>query len=197
MKFRLPQDDKNIAHLTHVSEMEKKCESLARITTILKDVIQNKVMYATYLHYFIILAFFLSWASRLYVVLVRCVKSSCECISQLIYISKIAAVVYQDRIIARLQQPYSLDCIPVEAEYQVIFLCSSLAISIANSMRILAYAYLCIFIACFACLICWSLLRNNSRSYFWKQQVTMVHWQHQSAISSGAKTLGSHQLSGG
>uniref|UniRef100_A0A0A9CY45 Uncharacterized protein n=1 Tax=Arundo donax TaxID=35708 RepID=A0A0A9CY45_ARUDO len=48
--------------------MEKKCESLARITTILKDVIQNK-----------------------------------------------------DRIIARLQQPYSLDCIPVEAEYQVMF----------------------------------------------------------------------------
>lgn len=37
------QDDKNVAHLTHVSEMEKKCESLARITTILKDVIQNKV----------------------------------------------------------------------------------------------------------------------------------------------------------
>jgi hypothetical protein len=29
---------------------------------------------------------------------------------------------YQDRIIARLQQPYSLDCIPVEAEYQVRFL---------------------------------------------------------------------------
>jgi len=26
---------------------------------------------------------------------------------------------WQDRIIARLQQPYSLDCIPVEAEYQV------------------------------------------------------------------------------
>uniref|UniRef100_A0A0D9XUY2 Uncharacterized protein n=1 Tax=Leersia perrieri TaxID=77586 RepID=A0A0D9XUY2_9ORYZ len=45
--------------------MEKKCESLARITTVLKDVIQNK-----------------------------------------------------DRIIAWLQQPYSLDCIPVEAEYQ-------------------------------------------------------------------------------
>lgn len=44
MNFCLPQDDKNIAHLTHVSEMEKKCESLARITTILKDVIQNKVM---------------------------------------------------------------------------------------------------------------------------------------------------------
>uniref|UniRef100_A0A453SXC4 Uncharacterized protein n=1 Tax=Aegilops tauschii subsp. strangulata TaxID=200361 RepID=A0A453SXC4_AEGTS len=36
------KDDKNIAHLTHVSEMEKKCESLARITAILKDVIQNK-----------------------------------------------------------------------------------------------------------------------------------------------------------
>ncbi|XP_008808574.1 AUGMIN subunit 2-like isoform X2 [Phoenix dactylifera] len=61
-------DDKNVAHLTHVSEMEKKCESLARITAILKDVIQNK-----------------------------------------------------DRIIARLQQPYSLDCIPVEAEYQKQF----------------------------------------------------------------------------
>ncbi|CAD5183577.1 AUGMIN subunit 2-like [Musa acuminata AAA Group] len=62
------KDDKNVAHLTHVSEMEKKCESLARITAILKDVIQNK-----------------------------------------------------DRIIARLQQPYSLDCIPVEAEYQKQF----------------------------------------------------------------------------
>ncbi|KAJ7982564.1 AUGMIN subunit 2-like [Quillaja saponaria] len=62
------KDDKNVAHLTHVSEMEKKCETLARITTILKDVIQNK-----------------------------------------------------DRIISRLQQPYSLDCIPVEAEYQKQF----------------------------------------------------------------------------
>ncbi|KAI4298192.1 hypothetical protein L6164_031780 [Bauhinia variegata] len=62
------KDDKNVAHLTHVSEMEKKIETLARITTILKDVIQNK-----------------------------------------------------DRIIARLQQPYSLDCIPVEAEYQKQF----------------------------------------------------------------------------
>nr|DAD46910.1 TPA_asm: hypothetical protein HUJ06_016847 [Nelumbo nucifera] len=59
------KDNKNIAHLTHVSEMEKKCESLARIITILKDVIQNKYC-----------------------------------------------------IIARLQQPYSLDCIPVEVEYQ-------------------------------------------------------------------------------
>ncbi|XP_022866821.1 AUGMIN subunit 2-like [Olea europaea var. sylvestris] len=48
--------------------MEKKIETLARITTILKDVIQNK-----------------------------------------------------DRIIARLQQPYSLDCIPVEAKYQKQF----------------------------------------------------------------------------
>lgn len=62
------KDDKNVAHLTHVSEMEKKCESLARITAILKGVIHNK-----------------------------------------------------DRIIARLQQPYSLDCIPVEAEYQKQF----------------------------------------------------------------------------
>ncbi|KAL5705169.1 AUGMIN subunit 2 [Ranunculus cassubicifolius] len=62
------KDDKNVAYLTHVSEMEKKCETLGRITAILKDVIQNK-----------------------------------------------------DRIIARLQQPYSLDCIPVEAEYQKQF----------------------------------------------------------------------------
>ncbi|KAD6794426.1 hypothetical protein E3N88_05322 [Mikania micrantha] len=62
------KEDKNVAHLTHVSEMEKKIETLARITAILKDVIQNK-----------------------------------------------------DRIIARLQQPYSLDCIPVEAEYQKQF----------------------------------------------------------------------------
>lgn len=62
------KDDKNVAHLTHVSEMKNKCETLERITTILKDVIQNK-----------------------------------------------------DRIIARLQQPYSLDCIPVEAEYQKQF----------------------------------------------------------------------------
>uniref|UniRef100_A0A2P2JHG1 AUGMIN subunit 2-like n=1 Tax=Rhizophora mucronata TaxID=61149 RepID=A0A2P2JHG1_RHIMU len=62
------KDDKNVAHLTHVSEMEKKIETLARMTAILKDVIQNK-----------------------------------------------------DRIIARLQQPYSLDCIPVEAEYQKQF----------------------------------------------------------------------------
>lgn len=76
MKFCLPQDDKNIAHLTHVSEMEKKCESLARITAILKDVIQNKVMEVTYL-YFIILALFFSLAWRLYIVLVRCVKQLC------------------------------------------------------------------------------------------------------------------------
>ncbi|XP_076886744.1 AUGMIN subunit 2-like [Bidens hawaiensis] len=62
------KEDKNVAHLTHVSEMEKKIETLSRITTILKDVIQNK-----------------------------------------------------DRIISRLQQPYSLDCIPVEAEYQKQF----------------------------------------------------------------------------
>ncbi|XP_058758042.1 AUGMIN subunit 2-like [Vicia villosa] len=62
------KDDKNVAHLTHASEMKKKIETLARITTILKDVIHNK-----------------------------------------------------DRIIARLQQPYSLDCIPVEAEFQKDF----------------------------------------------------------------------------
>lgn len=28
-------------------------------------------------------------------------------------------IIWQDRIIARLQRPYSLDCIPVEVEYQV------------------------------------------------------------------------------
>ena len=37
------QDDKNVAHLTHAREMEKKIESLRRSTSILKDVIQNKV----------------------------------------------------------------------------------------------------------------------------------------------------------
>ena len=57
MKFCLPQDDKNIAHLTHVSEMEKKCESLARITTILKDVIQNKVMSHTCILLFLLSSF--------------------------------------------------------------------------------------------------------------------------------------------
>jgi hypothetical protein len=43
------------------------------------------------------------------------------CINQLngIWTSEIATLLCQDRIIARLQQPYSLDCIPVEAEYQV------------------------------------------------------------------------------
>ncbi|KAI3681424.1 hypothetical protein L6452_36219 [Arctium lappa] len=62
------KEDKKVAHLTHVSEMEKKIETLARITAILKGVILNK-----------------------------------------------------DRIIARLQQPHSLDFIPVEAEYQKQF----------------------------------------------------------------------------
>ncbi|KVH89284.1 hypothetical protein Ccrd_008729, partial [Cynara cardunculus var. scolymus] len=36
------QEDKNVGHLTHVSEMEKKIETLARITAILKGAIQNK-----------------------------------------------------------------------------------------------------------------------------------------------------------
>ncbi|MED6121769.1 AUGMIN subunit 2 [Stylosanthes scabra] len=62
------KNDKDAAHLTHVSEMEKKIETLATITAILKDVIQKK-----------------------------------------------------DRIVARLQQPYSLYCIHVEAEYQKEF----------------------------------------------------------------------------
>ncbi|WOH05768.1 hypothetical protein DCAR_0625189 [Daucus carota subsp. sativus] len=62
------QDDKNVAHLTHAREMEKKIESLRRSTSILKDVIQNK-----------------------------------------------------GRIITRLQQPYALDYISVEAEFQKQF----------------------------------------------------------------------------
>ncbi|XP_076937236.1 AUGMIN subunit 2-like, partial [Bidens hawaiensis] len=69
--------DMNIAHLTHVSEMEKKIETLARITTILKGVIRNK-----------------------------------------------------DRIITRLQQPFPLEFIHVEAEYQKEF--SELLRSAAN-----------------------------------------------------------------
>nr|GEW99505.1 augmin subunit 2 [Tanacetum cinerariifolium] len=60
--------DMKVAHLTHVSEMEKKIETLARITTILKGFIQNK-----------------------------------------------------DRVIARLQQPFPLEYIPIEAEYQKDF----------------------------------------------------------------------------
>lgn len=46
-----------MAHLTHVSEMQKKIETLSRITTILKDVIQNKVIYLIAL-----LAFLLEYA---------------------------------------------------------------------------------------------------------------------------------------
>ncbi|XP_050367589.1 AUGMIN subunit 2-like isoform X2 [Argentina anserina] len=40
------KDDKNVSHLTHVSEMEMKCETLSRITTILNDVIQNKKQFS-------------------------------------------------------------------------------------------------------------------------------------------------------
>ncbi|KAK1431125.1 hypothetical protein QVD17_14379 [Tagetes erecta] len=36
------KEDMKASHLTHVSEMEKKIETLARITTILKGAIQNK-----------------------------------------------------------------------------------------------------------------------------------------------------------
>ncbi|KAF5178055.1 Augmin subunit [Thalictrum thalictroides] len=81
------KDDKNVAYLTHVSEMEKKCETLARITAILKDVIENK---------------------------------KCETLARITAILK-DVIENKDRIIARLQQPYSLDCIPVEAEYQKEF----------------------------------------------------------------------------
>ncbi|CAI8586386.1 unnamed protein product [Vicia faba] len=63
------KDDETFGYLTHVSEMEKKIETLSRITSILKDFIQNK-----------------------------------------------------NRMIARLQQqPYSLDYIPVEVEFQKQF----------------------------------------------------------------------------
>ncbi|MCD7456565.1 AUGMIN subunit 2 [Datura stramonium] len=88
------KEDKNVAHLTHVSEMEKKIETLQRITTILKDVIQNKSLETQI------------WSPEMV---------------------EIRRYPYrwpendQDRIIARLQQPYSLDCIPVEAEYQKQF----------------------------------------------------------------------------
>jgi hypothetical protein len=61
MDFLIQQDDKNIAHLTHVSEMEKKCESLARITAILKDVIQNKVIEFHIFEVFLFLPFLLDF----------------------------------------------------------------------------------------------------------------------------------------
>ncbi|WZY92578.1 hypothetical protein YC2023_064909 [Brassica napus] len=40
------KDDKNVAHLTHVCEMQKKIDTLSRITQILKDVIQNKKQFS-------------------------------------------------------------------------------------------------------------------------------------------------------
>ncbi|BBN15411.1 HAUS augmin-like complex subunit 2 [Marchantia polymorpha subsp. ruderalis] len=79
------QEDERVAHLTHVGEIEKKMQALAKTTATLKDVIQNK-----------------------------------------------------DRIIARLQQPYSLDCIPVETEYQKQF--SELLIKAAGDYGALSAA---------------------------------------------------------
>ncbi|XP_044501300.1 AUGMIN subunit 2-like isoform X2 [Mangifera indica] len=64
--------------------MEKKIETLSRITTIMKDVIQNK-----------------------------------------------------DHIIAHLQQPYSLDCILVEAEFQI----SNGVIILRNLLQFGGYVY--------------------------------------------------------
>jgi hypothetical protein len=50
-----------VSHLTHVSEMEKKIETLARITTILKDVIQNKVtVLLSFCHYCHLFFFWIS-----------------------------------------------------------------------------------------------------------------------------------------
>lgn len=37
------QDDERVAHLTHVSEIKKKSEALAKTTATLQDVIHNKV----------------------------------------------------------------------------------------------------------------------------------------------------------
>ncbi|KAG6748697.1 hypothetical protein POTOM_048629 [Populus tomentosa] len=93
------KDDKNVAHLTHVSEMEKKIDTLSRITTILKDVIHNKID----------LAKNVSEPGGFLVTYLR--HPCCRVV--------LFPVLWLDRIIARLQQPYSLDCIPVEAEYQV------------------------------------------------------------------------------
>ncbi|MQL85922.1 hypothetical protein Taro_018449, partial [Colocasia esculenta] len=76
------KDEKNVGHLTHVSGMEKKIESLTRMTAILKGVIQNK-----------------------------------------------------DWIIARLQQPCSLDFIPIEPEFQKQF--SELLLDAASDYGIL------------------------------------------------------------
>lgn len=61
----------------------------------------------------------------------------------------------QDRIIARLQQPYSLDCIPVEAEYQVS--CHNYRYPISyNFLSSRHHAYEstepCVFFPCSACL---------------------------------------------
>ncbi|CAN4118121.1 unnamed protein product [Withania somnifera] len=71
---------RKIADLQVELQGRKKIETLRRITTILKDVIQNK-----------------------------------------------------DRIVARLQQPYSLDCIPVEAEYQEML--RPIPVALASSTR--------------------------------------------------------------
>lgn len=39
------QDDERVAHLTHVSEIKKKSEALAKTTATLQDVIHNKVIF--------------------------------------------------------------------------------------------------------------------------------------------------------
>lgn len=39
------QDDERVAHLTHVSEIKKKSEALAKTTATLQDVIHNKVFF--------------------------------------------------------------------------------------------------------------------------------------------------------
>jgi hypothetical protein len=45
------QKDKSVAHLTHVSEMEKMIETVARISIVLKDVIQRVVPSSKLLNY--------------------------------------------------------------------------------------------------------------------------------------------------
>ncbi|PNX91815.1 hypothetical protein L195_g014940 [Trifolium pratense] len=99
------KDDKNVAHLTHVSEMEKKIETLAKITTILKDVIHNKI---GVMGSRVLMELSASGAFRFWEALCIILPPRLSLVLKM-----------EDRIIARLQQPYSLDCIPVEAEYQI------------------------------------------------------------------------------
>lgn len=56
------QDDERVAHLTHVSEIKKKSEALAKTTATLQDVIHNKVSEKTTLSFL-----YLQTASRCFI----------------------------------------------------------------------------------------------------------------------------------